>query len=63
MAVLAGQCLNRRIPSEDVLKHETQAWQGQQNHDAIRADWRFTTADRPHQAEVAVPINTTVTVH
>ena len=43
LAVLAGQCLNRRIPSEDVLKHETQAWQGQQNHDAIRADWRFTT--------------------
>ena len=45
LAVLAGQCLDRRIPSQDILKHETQAWQGQRNGDAVRADWRFTTGD------------------
>ena len=45
LAVLAGQCLDRRIPGRDVLKHETQAWQGQRNRDGVRADWRFTTAD------------------
>ena len=45
LAVLAGQCLDRRIPGRDVLKHETRAWQGQRNRDAVRADWRFTTED------------------
>ena len=45
MAVLARQRLERRIPGRDVLKHETQAWQGQRNRDGVRADWRFTTQD------------------
>ena len=45
LAVLARQCLDRRIPSLDVLKHETGAWQGQRNRDAIQAQWRFTTGD------------------
>ena len=45
MAVLARQCLDRRIPGQDVLKHETGAWQGQRNGDTVRADWRFTTED------------------
>ena len=31
LAVLARQRLDRRIPSQDVLKHETEAWQGQRN--------------------------------
>ena len=43
LVVLARQCLDRRIPSRDVLKHETGAWQGQRNRDAIQAQWRFTT--------------------
>ena len=45
LAVLASQCLDRRIPSLNVLKHETGAWEGQRNRDAIRAQWRFTTED------------------
>ena len=45
LAVLASQCLDRRIPSQNVLKHETGAWEGQGNRDAIRAQWRFTTED------------------
>ncbi len=45
LAVLARQCLDRRIPSRDVLKHETGAWQGQRNRDDIQAQWRFTTGD------------------
>ena len=45
LAVLAGQCLDRRIPGRDVLSQETGAWQGQRNRDGVRADWRFTTAD------------------
>ena len=45
LAVLASQCLDRRIPSQDVLTHETEAWQEQRNRDGIRATWRFTTED------------------
>ena len=45
LAVLASQCLDRRIPSQDILKRETGAWQGQRNLTALRADWRFTTQD------------------
>ena len=45
LGVLSRQCLNRRIPGQDVLQHETGAWQGQRNRDAVRADWRFTTED------------------
>ena len=45
LGVLARQCLNRRIPDQGVLRREAGAWQQQRNQDAIRVDWRFTTAD------------------
>ena len=45
LGVLARQCLNRRIPDQSVLRREVAAWQQQRNRDAIRVDWRSTTAD------------------
>ena len=45
LAVLARQCLERQIPTQGILKHQTQAWQRQRNRDGIRAQWRFTTQD------------------
>ena len=45
LAVLAKQCLDRRIPSQDILEHQTRAWQDQRNREAIQVDWRFTTED------------------
>ncbi len=45
IGVLAGQCLDRRIPDQSVLRREVAAWQQQRNQDAIRVDWCFTTAD------------------
>ena len=45
IGVLARQCLDRRIPDQSVLRREAGAWQQQRNQDAIRVDWRFTTAD------------------
>ena len=45
LGVLARQCLDRRIPSQDVLEQETRAWQEQRNKEAVRVDWRFTTQD------------------
>ena len=45
LGVLARQCLDRRIPSKEVLGQETGAWQEQRNRKAIRVHWRFTTED------------------
>ena len=45
LGVLARQCLDRRIPDQEILEQETRAWQDQRNRDGIRVDWRFTTAD------------------
>ena len=45
LGVLSRQCLDRRIPSQEVLEQETRAWQEQRNREAVRVDWRFTTQD------------------
>ena len=45
IGVMVRQCLDRRIPDQSVLRREVGAWQQQRNQDAIRVDWRFTTAD------------------
>ena len=45
LAVLARQCLARRIPDQEMLGQETRAWQDQRNREAVRAYWRFTTQD------------------
>jgi hypothetical protein len=43
LAVLAGQCLNRRIPDPEALEREVSAWQTTRNSQNAKADWRFTT--------------------
>ena len=45
IGVMARQCLDRRIPEQNVLRSEVAAWETQRNRDGIRVDWRFTTAD------------------
>ena len=45
IGVLARQCLDRRIPDQEVLRREVEAWQGQRNRDTVGVDWRFTTED------------------
>lgn len=45
LGVLARQCLDRRIPDQETLHGETQAWHSQRNQEAIKVDWRFTTQD------------------
>ena len=43
LGVLARQCLDRRIPEQNVLRSEVAAWERERNRDGIRVDWRFTT--------------------
>jgi hypothetical protein len=43
--VLAGQCLDRRLPDRATLEREVAAWERERNAAARTIDWRFTTAD------------------
>ena len=43
MAVLAGQCLDRRIPHIGVLREAIAAWQGPRNQFQTKIHWQFST--------------------
>ncbi len=45
LSALVRQCLNRRLPKEDILNTEAQAWAKQRNDSVVKVDWRFTTAE------------------
>ena len=43
--VLAGQCLDRRLPDRNTLAREVAAWEQDRNATTTTIHWRFTTAD------------------
>jgi hypothetical protein len=45
LSVLSSQCLDRRIPDQQVLKEEVGAWEADRNTKHAKANWQFTTAD------------------
>ena len=45
LAVLAEQCLDRRIPDLPTLRREIEAWQTQRNAHQTMIHWRFRTVD------------------
>lgn len=45
LAVLARQCLARRLATLDAVAHEVAAWELVRNHAEIGVSWRFTSAD------------------
>jgi DDE superfamily endonuclease len=45
LAVLATQCLDRRIPDKPTLIAEVAAWQDNRNKRCVKANWQFTTDD------------------
>ncbi len=45
LGVLSSQCLDRRIPDQQVLKEEVAVWEADRNRKHAKADWQFTTAD------------------
>lgn len=45
LSVLAGQCLNRRIESREVLAGEVAAWQAARNNAQAKINWTFRVAD------------------
>ena len=45
LSILSRQCLDRRIPDENILKAEILAWELARNQHREKMDWRFTTED------------------
>jgi hypothetical protein len=45
LAVLSGQCLDRRIEDAAMLSREIAAWLAHRNAAHTKASWRFTTQD------------------
>ncbi len=45
LSVLQRQCLARRIPDQETLKHEVTAWEHERNQQAAKVNWRFTTEE------------------
>jgi len=45
LGVLAGQCLDRRLPDRATVEREVAAWHADRNAATTTIDWRFTTAD------------------
>ena len=45
LAVLARQCLDRRIPDAATLASEVAAWRTRRNTHNTKANWHFTSAD------------------
>jgi DDE superfamily endonuclease len=45
LAVLSGQCLDKRIANSTALAREVAAWLSRRNANHAKASWRFTTAD------------------
>jgi transposase len=43
IGVLRGQCLDRRIPTRELLESEIAAWERQRNASGNRIKWMFTT--------------------
>ena len=42
LSILSRQCLNRRIPNQEILKSEISAWEKTRNQEGATVDWRFT---------------------
>ena len=45
LAMLAGQCLDRRLADRATLEREVTAWQAARNRAGRGVNWRFTTED------------------
>jgi len=44
-AALAAQCLNRRMPQDEILRQEVLAWTANRNRQHKTVHWRFSQND------------------
>ncbi|MBW3635037.1 MAG: IS630 family transposase [Armatimonadetes bacterium] len=55
LSVLARQCLQERMESQQNLARQVQAWQDRRNHTASRVNWHFTTQDARNKLKRLYP--------
>jgi len=55
LAVLNGQCLDRRLPDILIVRHEVAAWERRRNDAKATIDWRFTASDARETLERVYP--------
>jgi hypothetical protein len=56
LSVLSRQCTDRRIPDEETLRREVDAWQQERNAKRVTVDWQFTTQDARIKLKHLYPI-------
>lgn len=56
IAVLSGQCLDRRIPDIETLRTETAAWTAERNRSGAKIDWMFDVHDARTKLGKSYPI-------
>ena len=56
LAVLASQCLNRRLPDLATVTSEAAAWERQRNIERPTVKWHFTTAQARRKLSHLYPI-------
>jgi hypothetical protein len=56
LGILAGQCLDRRLPDRESLEREAAAWVADRNAAIKTIDWRFTTADARIKLDHLYPV-------
>jgi transposase len=56
LSVLAGQCLDRRMESQELVASEAAAWEAQRNLSEAKVRWRFTTEDARIKLEKLYPV-------
>jgi hypothetical protein len=56
LAVLAQQCLDRRLADQATLQREVAAWQAARNRAGRGVNWRFTTEDARIKLKRLYPI-------
>ena len=56
LSVLSRQCLSRRIPDQETLKREVQAWQDRRNRQRATVNWRFTHEDARIKLKTLYPV-------
>lgn len=55
LGVLAGQCLDRRLPDIETVRREVAVWEAARNARQITISWRFTTPDARVKLERLYP--------
>jgi transposase len=55
LSILSEQCLDDRIPDEETLQREVEAWEATRNEQRATVNWRFSTSDARVKLERLYP--------